>query len=86
MRFRIAWAAGVRARVYVGAATDDRSFPPEQEERLRHAFDEAGVRYKIETYPATHGFAVPDFPVFDEPAAERHWAALERLYREALAT
>jgi carboxymethylenebutenolidase len=79
------FAAGVRARVYVGAAADDRSFPPEQEERQRQAYDDAGVRYEIETYPAAHGFAVPDFPVFDEAAAERHWAALERFYREALA-
>jgi carboxymethylenebutenolidase len=77
-------AADVRARVYVGAAEHDRSFPPEQEQRLRRAYDDAGVRYEIETYRAAHGFAVPDFPVFDEAAAERHWAALERFYGEAL--
>lgn len=77
-------AGGVRAQVYVGAASDDRSFPAEQEANLRAAYDEAGVAYQLETYDAAHGFAVPDFPVFDEAAAERHWAALERLFGEAL--
>lgn len=79
-------AEGVRARVYVGAAADDRSFPAEQEANLRAAYDAAGVDYELETYPAAHGFAVADFPVFDETAAERHWAALERLFGESLGT
>ena len=52
-------------------------------ERLA-AYDAAGVRCQIDHYDASHGWAVPDFPVFDEAAAERHWGALERLYREAL--
>lgn len=77
-------ADGVAARVYVGAAAEDRSFPAEQEARLRAAYDAADVRYEVETYDAPHGFAVADFPVFDEAAAERHWAATARLFGEAL--
>ena len=37
------------------------------------------------TYPAAHGFAVPDNPTYDEAAATRHWQAMEALYASALA-
>jgi carboxymethylenebutenolidase len=44
------------------------------------------VNHVVETYPgARHGFAVPDLPVFDKGAAERHWMALFKLYQETLA-
>jgi len=74
----------IRATVLVAAAEDDRSFPPEQYERLAAALTEAGVRHTMAVYPAKHGFAVPDNDTFDAAAAERHWAALETLYGEAL--
>jgi carboxymethylenebutenolidase len=39
----------------------------------------------VETYSgARHGFAVPDLPVFDKGAAERHWTALFKLFQETL--
>jgi len=39
----------------------------------------------VETYPgARHGFAVPDLPVFNKSAAERHWTALFKLFQETL--
>jgi carboxymethylenebutenolidase len=44
----------------------------------RHACH-ACADHKIETYPAKHGFAVPDLPVYDAAAAERHWTALLEL-------
>lgn len=74
----------VRATVYVAAAENDDSCPPEQLERLAKAYSEAGVTYTIETYPAHHGFAVPDNGTFDETAAERHWAAMEALFGSTL--
>lgn len=70
----------IRAEVYVAAAENDDSFPPDQFDRLEKAFDAAGVRYAMEIYPATHGFAVPDNPTYDPAAEERHWAALARLF------
>jgi carboxymethylenebutenolidase len=76
----------VRASVVVAGAKDDGSFPAEQYERLEKAFVEAGVDLDIDTYPAAHGFAVPDNATYDESAAERHWAALEQLYGRALST
>jgi len=73
-----------RATVYVAAAENDASCPPDQLERLEKALAEAGVRHTIETYPAAHGFAVPDNPTYDAAADERHWSALEQLYASAL--
>jgi carboxymethylenebutenolidase len=70
----------IRAGVYVAAAQDDASFPPEQYERLEKAFAAAGVRATMETYPAAHGFAVPDNAVHDPTAEERHWAATTALF------
>lgn len=70
----------IRARVYLAAAQNDRSFPPDQQTRLEQAFDAAKLTYTLETYPADHGFAVPDNLTYDPAAAERHWAALRDLY------
>jgi carboxymethylenebutenolidase len=70
----------LRAVVYVAAAQDDTSFPPEQYARLEAALSAAGVEYTMEEYPAAHGFAVPDNSTYDPAAHERHWAALTTLF------
>jgi carboxymethylenebutenolidase len=77
-------ARNVSATVLVAAASNDASFDDDQEARLRHAYDDAGVDYTLETYPALHGFAVPDNPTYDETAAERHWTAMADLFTAAL--
>jgi carboxymethylenebutenolidase len=77
-------AANVSATVLVAAAENDASFDADQEARLRHAYDDAGVNYTLETYPALHGFAVPDNPTYDAIAAERHWTAMQELFTAAL--
>ena len=75
----------ITGRVYVAGAIEDASFPEEQKSRLEKALTEAGVNHVVETYPgARHGFAVPDLPVFDPAAAERHWTALFRLFHDTL--
>ncbi|MGD0391830.1 MAG: dienelactone hydrolase family protein [Acidimicrobiales bacterium] len=74
----------IRGRVYVAAAEHDESFPPDQAARLEHALTEAGVDHLIETYPALHGFAVPDNETYDPDAAARHWSALDELFRTTL--
>jgi carboxymethylenebutenolidase len=66
--------------VYVAAAENDQWSPPEQLDRLRKAFESGGVPHTIETYPAAHGFAVPDNPTHDPAAEERHWAATFELF------
>jgi carboxymethylenebutenolidase len=74
----------MRATVYVAAAQDDDSFPPDQFNRLDEALTGAGVPHTVETYPAAHGFAVPDNPTYDTAAEERHWSALAELYSTTL--
>jgi carboxymethylenebutenolidase len=71
-------------RVYVAGAIEDSSFPEQQKNRLEQTLTDAGVDHLIETYPARHGFAVPDHPAFDLIAAERHWEALFKLFDETL--
>ncbi|MBV9662210.1 MAG: dienelactone hydrolase family protein [Acidimicrobiales bacterium] len=77
-------AAAIKATVYAAGAIEDQSFSDEQKERLGETLTKAGVTHTIETYPAHHGFAVPDNPSYDEAAAERHWQAMERLFGSAL--
>ena len=73
-------ASRITADVYVGGAIEDRSFPEEQKDLLEKSLTEAGVVHTIETYPAHHGFAVPDMESYDADAAERHWKATEDFF------
>jgi carboxymethylenebutenolidase len=79
-------AADIKATVYVAGAIEDQSFPDEQKDLLEKALTESGVAHTIETYPAHHGFAVPDNPSYDEAAAERHWKAMENLFGSVLSS
>jgi carboxymethylenebutenolidase len=77
-------AGAMQATVYVAGAENDASFDDEQFDRMKAALTDAGVDHTLVTYPALHGFAVPDNPTYDEAAATRHWEALESLYDSAL--
>lgn len=78
-------AASIKARVYVGMAGVDRSFPPEQSTRLAEALRNAEVDHTIENYVGmAHGWCVPDHGVYDEAGAERHWQRLTTLFAETL--
>jgi len=74
----------ITATVYVAGAEDDGSFTAGQAALLESALTGAGVDHTIEFYPARHGFAVPDNPTYDAQASDRHWAALNELYRARL--
>lgn len=78
-------AVKIKARVYVGVAGVDQSFPPEQSARLADALRRAEVDHIIENYVGMrHGWAVPDHSVFDPTGAERHWKRLTTLFAETL--
>lgn len=78
-------AAAIAAALYLAVADEDRSCTPKHQAELRKALDAAGVRYEIEVYEgARHGFAVPDFPVYDETAAAKSWARTLGLFGEQL--
>ena len=73
-------ASAIKAELYIAAAENDPSFPDDQYQRLEQTLTAAGVTFTMETYPAGHGFAVPDNPTYDADAEQRHWNALEALY------
>lgn len=78
-------SAKIKARVYVGVAGVDRSFPPEQSARLAQALREAEIDHQIENYVGkAHGWCVPDHSVYDHDGAERHWKRLTTLFAETL--
>lgn len=75
----------IRARIYLGVADEDAGCSPEHQALLASTLGGAHVPYQMELHAgAKHGFAVPDMPVYDEAAAERHWARLAALFGEAL--
>jgi carboxymethylenebutenolidase len=78
------FAPKLKAEIYVAAAENDRSYPPEMAERFEQALAHAGVRYRAETYPAAHGWMKPDFPVYDRLSAERGWTAMLALFGRKL--
>lgn len=79
-----AYAPRLKAELYIAAAENDGSYPAAMAERFEHALDEAGVRYRAETYPAAHGWMKPDFPVYDEAAAEHGWREMLAFFERTL--
>lgn len=77
-------APNIKATLYIGAASDDPTFPPEQQDRLVAALRAAHVAYELEIYPAKHGWVPSDTPVHDPAAAEKHWQTLEALFAKTL--
>lgn len=74
----------VRCRLYFGHATDDHSMTAEQIAGFEQALAAWGGQYESETYPAKHGWTVPENPAYDEHQAERAWNKLVELFRETL--
>jgi carboxymethylenebutenolidase len=75
----------IKADVYIAVADNDPSYPPEMSERVEQALTDANVSYRSETYVgAAHGWMKPDFPVYDETAAERGWREMLALFDRAL--
>ncbi|CAN5224048.1 dienelactone hydrolase family protein [soil metagenome] len=76
--------AKIRGRVYVGGAIEDPSFTDDMKAKLARMLEDAHLTFSMETYPARHGFCVPDAPTFDASAAEQHYVALAKLLADAL--
>ncbi|HUK77934.1 MAG TPA: dienelactone hydrolase family protein [Thermoleophilia bacterium] len=70
---------------YFGFADQDQGATPAQIVELEQSLRAAGVRYRAEVYDgARHGYAVPDSPVYDEAAAQRHYRELLSLLQRRL--
>ena len=52
--------------------------------KLEAALTDASVPFRTETYPAAHGWMMPDFPVYDRDSAQRGWSELNALFQRTL--
>lgn len=74
-----------RAAYLVAIAQNDDKKEPEAKTVLRSTFAAAKKAATVEDYPADHGWCVPGSQAYNQPAAERAWAELLRVYRSTLA-
>jgi carboxymethylenebutenolidase len=73
------------ARLYFGCAETDQHAPREMIDTLRAELLSKRANAEVEIYPGTqHGFAFPQRPAYNKPAAERHWERLFTLFGDAL--
>ena len=80
------FAGSMTSYVYVAGAVQDEYFDDAEKARLEAALTAANIQHLVETYEgALHGWAVPDMPVYNAEAAERHWATLLKILRGKLA-
>lgn len=73
-----------KADFLVAIARNDDQKQPEAKDVLKSSFAAAKRKATVEVYAANHGWTVPGSQAYDEPAAERAWAELLRLYRAKL--
>jgi carboxymethylenebutenolidase len=80
----------MRARLYLGIASNDDQRQPDAKDTLRAACAAAKRPAEIEVYKSLHGWCVPDMPadangpIYNQPEAEKAWSKLVRLYKTAL--
>ncbi len=78
-------APQMKAGFLIAIAENDDERNPAEKERLREAFDAAGVEAEIEVYAGTkHGWCPPDSAVYDEKEADRAWGRLLALFEREL--
>ena len=74
-----------KASFVVAIAQNDDAKQPEAKDVLKSAFAAAKRPATVEVYPANHGWCVVGSQEYNEPAAEKAWAELLKLYRANLA-
>ena len=74
-----------KASFLVAIAQNDDQKQPEAKDVLKSAFAAAKRPATVEVFPADHGWCVAGSQAYNEPAAERAWAELLKLYRAQLA-
>jgi carboxymethylenebutenolidase len=73
-----------KASFVVAIAQNDDAKQPEAKDVLKQAFAAAKRPATVEVYPADHGWCVAGSQAYNEPAAEKAWAELLKLYRANL--
>jgi len=75
----------IKARLYFGHATKDRSMTAEAIEKFDRALAAWGGKYQSEVYDgAFHGWTTADAPVYNQPQAERAFEKLTELFASTL--
>jgi carboxymethylenebutenolidase len=75
----------IKARLYFGHATEDRSMPADAIKKFESALKTWDGSYESETYEgAHHGWTMPDAPVYNQPQAERALQKLKELLAQTL--
>lgn len=85
-------ARAIKAKVVVAHGGDDAFISKESIEKFKAALDEAGVKYKFDSYPgAVHSFTVKEADKkaikgmgYNEAADAKSWQAMRDLFKEAL--
>lgn len=81
----------MKARLFIGIASNDDQRQPTAKDTLRDSFKKAGRPAEIKVFKSLHGWCVPDMPadangpIYNQPEAEEAWTKLLALYRTALA-
>lgn len=71
--------------VYVAVAGIDPFLGPTETDEIKAALEKASPRHKLEIYPdVQHGWTMPDLPIYDKAAAERHWDNMLTLFARKL--
>jgi carboxymethylenebutenolidase len=75
----------MKAHFLIAIASNDDAKQPDAKNTLKNAFAEAKLPAEIEVYAgAMHGWCPPDSRVYNQEAAEKAWARLLALLKEAL--
>jgi carboxymethylenebutenolidase len=75
----------IKARLYFGHATNDRSMSTEAIAKFDQALAAWGGKYESEVYEgAFHGWTVPDVPTYNQPQADRAFEKLTGLFASTL--
>lgn len=77
-------APKMSAFIYVGGAIEDASFTDADKRTLKASLKAHHVPHRIETYPAKHGWVMPDHLAYDATMAEKHWRVLPKLLHRVL--
>lgn len=78
-------ALTTKAHYLVAIAENDDKRTPTHKTILKETFEKASMHAEVEVYEgAAHGWCPPDSAVYNEPLAEKAWARLLELYKNAL--
>lgn len=85
-------AKAIKARILINHGADDAFVSKESVDKFKAALDEAGVKYKFESYPgAVHSFTVKEADkheikgmAYNEAADTKSWQAMRDLFKETL--